>query len=502
MSLVKNTIANYVGQGYIVAVNLLVVPLYLRYLGREAYGLVGVFAMLQAWFLMLDIGLSPTLARQVARYRGGAITGSDLRRLLRAMEGIFYSIGLLGAVAIAAASGFIAEHWLRVEHLPVREVATSVRLMAVAVALRWIAAIYRGAIAGFEDQIWLSGFNIVIATIRPAGIVPLFAFFHLGIISFFGFHVIVTGLECAGLAWRTYRSLPSTTDRVHFSVAPLRGVVGFSMTIAFTSILWVLATQTDRLVLSKTLTLQDFGVFTLAVLLAGTINLVSSPISQALLPRLTKLAAEKDEAGLMNAYLHATQWTSTLTAPVCVMFTYFAEPIVWVWTGSRTMASAAAPVMILYSIGNGALTMGIFPFYLQYAKGNLRLHVAGTVLFLFVLLPLIVWASLTYGARGAGAAWAMHNVIFWFPWTSFVHRRLTPGIHTKWLVHRVFPSWLASETVGLIAYLSYDGHGERLRVAMSLATVGTVCAVASAITQPEVRRQGAQILTRVVRWAR
>jgi O-antigen/teichoic acid export membrane protein len=48
------------------------VPLYLKYMGAEAYGLIGFFSMIQVWFAILDMGLSPTVARETARYKGGA----------------------------------------------------------------------------------------------------------------------------------------------------------------------------------------------------------------------------------------------------------------------------------------------------------------------------------------------------------------------------------------------------------------------------------------------
>ena len=46
---------------------LAVVPLYLKYLGLEAYGLIGFFATIQALFLILDMGMSPTMNREIAR---------------------------------------------------------------------------------------------------------------------------------------------------------------------------------------------------------------------------------------------------------------------------------------------------------------------------------------------------------------------------------------------------------------------------------------------------
>ena len=56
---------------------------------------------------------------------------------------------------------------------------------------------------------------------------------------------------------------------LRWELAPLRGVLTFSLSIAFTSSAWVLITQTDKLVLSRMLPLTEYGYYTLAVLVAG-----------------------------------------------------------------------------------------------------------------------------------------------------------------------------------------------------------------------------------------
>ena len=73
MTLKKNLLANYASQIYVTVIGIVMVPLYVRYMGAEAYGLVGFFAMLLVWFNLLDMGLTPTVARETARFHGGAI---------------------------------------------------------------------------------------------------------------------------------------------------------------------------------------------------------------------------------------------------------------------------------------------------------------------------------------------------------------------------------------------------------------------------------------------
>ena len=70
MYLKKNIIANYLGQGWRVLLGLVFIPLYIKHLGVEAYGLIGVFAILQAWLGLLDMGLKSALGRKIGTEPG------------------------------------------------------------------------------------------------------------------------------------------------------------------------------------------------------------------------------------------------------------------------------------------------------------------------------------------------------------------------------------------------------------------------------------------------
>src|SRR2546426_8288239 len=97
MSIKRNTVANYASQMYITLVGIVMVPVYVKYMGTEAFGLIAFYAMLQAWLQFMDLGFAPTLSREAARFRGGAIDALSLRRLLRTLEGIFLWVALLAA---------------------------------------------------------------------------------------------------------------------------------------------------------------------------------------------------------------------------------------------------------------------------------------------------------------------------------------------------------------------------------------------------------------------
>jgi len=489
MSFKRHVLASYVSQIYTTLIGIVIVPVYIKYMGAEAYGLIGFYAMLQAWFQLLDMGLAPTISRETARFNGGAIDEVTLRRLLRALECIFYGVALLGAVALILASDVIARNWLKVEHLPLSQVRGSVELMAGIIGLRWIAGLYRGAIGGFEQQVWLGKLNVVMATARFVAVIAIFELIGTAPVHFFSYQFFIGIVETIVLVTKAYRLMPELPkkEKVLFSLVPLMGVMKFSLSVAFTSSVWVLVTQTDKLVLSKILPLSVYAYFTLAVLVAGGVNIMSGPISGALMPRLSRLYAEGNAKGAVDLYRGASQFVAVISFSLALMLACFAEPLLNAWTGSSVTSTQAAPILRLYALGNGFLALGAFPYYLQFAKGDLRLHLIGNVVFLFLLIPAIVGATLLYGAIGAGWAWLFANVVYFFVWVPIVHSRLAPGLHLNWLLHDIAPVIVATTLTALVALKFLILPSSRLAVVGVLFFIGLIVSLSGGAASERMR---------------
>lgn len=453
MSFKLNILGSYVSQIYMTLVNIVMVPMYVRYLGTEAYGLIGFFAMLQAWFQLLDMGLTPTMARETALYMGGASNASSLRRLLRTLEGLFVGLAVVGGVAMFLGSGGIAAHWLKGQQLPLDEIQRSIQLMSGIIALRWVCGLYRGAITGFERLVWLSAFNMFITTARFVLVIPVFRFLGATPIVFFGYQLFLAVVETLVLVVKAYSHLPrmNRSQSVRWEWRPLRAVLKFSMSVAFIGSVWVMVTQIDKLILSKLLPLSDYGFFTIAVLVASAITILGAPIASALQPRMTKLHAEGDEIGLYRIYRQTTQLVGIVAAPAAILLILFPERILWMWTGNLILAQKAAPVVALYAAGNFLLVFGAFPYYLQFAKGNLKLHIIGNVLFLVFLIPSIIWATTWFGSIGAGVVWLTANALYLLLWVPYVHHRFAANLHLKWVYIDIFWVVMPALLAGLAA---------------------------------------------------
>lgn len=457
MSLKKNIIANYASQLYVTGIGILILPLYIKYIGAEAYGLIGFFTMLQAFFAMLDLGLTPTIGRETARYHGGSMSALMYRQLLRALSVIFVFIAVTGGLGMWLFASTIATKWLTVETLSINVVAFAIKVMAISVALRWLCGLYRGVVTGSEKLVWLSVFNVFIATLRFVAVFVSMWFYGYTPTVFFIHQFFVAVIELLGLWLMTQLLIPNKkliAEPIGWSFKPIKPVLKFALTIAFTSSVWVLVTQTDKLILSGILPLEEYGYFTLAVLVASGIMVISGPISSAIMPRMARLHAENRRDELISVYRNCTQLVSVIAGAASITIVVTAKSLLIAWTGDLHLAEQAAPVLRLYAAGNLFLCVAAFSYYLQYAKGNLRYHLIGNLGLVIILIPSVIYAATRFGGVGAGYVWLTLNALFLFCWVAYVHHKLESGLHLKWLLKDVLkiivPSCLFSLFISLI----------------------------------------------------
>ena len=460
-SLKLNVIASYTSQIYLIFISIAILPFYIEYMGAEAYGLVGFFAMLQGLFNLLDFGLTPTISRQTAQYNAGKESALGFRQLFRALSLIFLVIAVIGGGVLLSLDNYIAAQWLNLESLSVKDVLFCLQVMAISVALHWMAGLYRGVISGFEQIVWLSVVNSIIATLKFPGVLLYMYFYGFNIKSFFVFQLILALIEFAILMIKTYLLLPkpSLQEPIGWSIKPVKPLLGFALTIAFTSSVWVLFTQLDKFVLSGILPLAEYGYFTLAVLVAGGVIQLSAPISSPIMPRMARLEAEQQYDQLRQVYLDATQFITVIVVTAGIVLAGVAKPVLYAWTGDVELANQAAPVLQLYALGNAVLALSAFPYYLQYAKGNLKYHLIGNIISVLILIPAVVWAATHYGAIGAGWVWFLMQLFYLIFWVSYIHIKIEPNIN--WIWFKTFlPSILTVSifVLMLAPWIEYSGN--------------------------------------------
>jgi O-antigen/teichoic acid export membrane protein len=433
LSVVHNTTISYVGQAYTLLAGILIMPFYLGHLGAEVYGLIGFFAVLQTWLLLLDAGMSPSLVREIAHQQGGAQAQRTSGWLLRSFEIVFLPLALLCCVAVYLASPWIAGHWLNAQTLDHGTLVKCITLMGLMVALRLYSTLYKSGLQGLELHAWINCANVLITTLRYFGGLMLVAWVSHDALVFFEFQLAVTLVETLLFAAKAYARLPAPHRFSGFNSALVKPVLPFALSLSGTSILWIVLTQLDKVLLSAVLMLKEYGYFSLVALISTGILTLINPLAQTLLPRMTALMAEGREHDMQQLYLAANRFVCTFLFPLAAMIAVHGDPLIFAWTGDRQAADWAAPLMFWYALGAAILAANGFQFYLQYAHGRMQLHVWYSIVSALITIPVLCAAVHYQGALGAAVAWFLLRLIAFAVWPQIVHRQLAPGIHGQWL---------------------------------------------------------------------
>lgn len=466
-------LVGYFAQGYSAIVSVAFAPYILNTIGPEAYGLVGLFLIAHAWFQLLDAGLTPAMTRESARYSGGAVSAQALKQSIKGLEGLVLLSTIPVIVLAFYISDILAVQWVRREALTIAEIALCIELMVGILALRWIAGVRRGLLVGFERHLTIYAVNTLIATLRFPGIFAFFLFITPSATAYFVYQIGISLFECLLLWLLSGHLVPAVrTDGLISSIKSLRNIARFALSHCFLSLLWILISQTDKLLLSKYLTLSQFGYFTLALTAASGVNLIVLPISQMLMPRLSSLSAAGDESALLSTYRRASRVAVILFCGVTVLFVFFSTETMLAWTGDKAVAAMLGPVLAWYSLGNAAMSLGAFAYYIQYAAGQLRMHTWGTAGFLLTLVPTLLIVVPRYGMQGAAITWAVFWIVYLFTWVTVTHRVFLNGKHWQWLFHDVLRMVIPVGGLGLVIRLFVPLPDDRLMLALALAGIG------------------------------
>ena len=485
----RNLIANYLGQGWSALMGLAFIPLYIKYLGIEAYGLIGLFALLQAWLTLLDMGMTPTLSREMARFTGGSQSRESIRDLLRSIEIVAVGVAILIASGIALSSSWIATSWLKVENLSTDVVAQAFAIMGVVTALRFIEGIYRSAIVGLQRQVLFNAVNSAMATLRGVGAVGILALVSPTIEAFFIWQGTVSIASLSILAATTYFALPKGERRGHFSWPALRSIWRFAGGMLGITFLALLLTQVDKILLSKLLSLGEYGYYTLAATVAAGLYVLIGPITQAWYPRLCELHAQDEQIALAEAYHQGSQLVSVVAGSAAIVLVLFSETLLRLWTQNPELAVRTAPLLSLLALGNMLNGLMHMPYMTQLAHGWTSLTVRINIIAVIIIVPAILWATTRYGAEGAAWVWVVLNAGYLLLGIHFMYRRILTREKWRWYGQDVLmPLGAGMFCAGAIAKL-WGAEPGNLADLMLLIVAAVLTPLASVLAANQTRRR-------------
>lgn len=486
----RNITANIVGRAWGFISVYLFVPLYLHMLGAEAYGLVGFYSMLLGVLAFADMGFSATLNREMARLSANATAEQERRDLLRTYELSYLLICCVLAISICLAAPLIAERWLKASTLRSDDITLAIRLMGVAIAFQLPSGLYIGGLMGLQQQVRANALQIAWSAYRGFGTVLVLWFFPPTIVTFAIWQLVANAIYCISVRHGLWHALRVDGVRAagFFRWQVFHGTWRYASGMAGMALLSILLTQVDKLTVSKLLSLDMLGFYTLAGSLASVPLILASPIASAIFPRFTELVARNDREQLVALYHRTCESVSIAIVPGGLAVALFSHDVIYLWTGSATSAQAASLAASLLLGGQLLQALTVVPYYLALAHGNIRLNLQIGIVSVVLVTPMMIYLVIHHGLAGAGLSWLIMNLCTMPPYMYFLHRNFLPGQLGRWFWRSLALPVIASLPCLLLGYWCLSMVDNRwLRLLMIAVTAG-LSIICSALTAPEIRR--------------
>jgi O-antigen/teichoic acid export membrane protein len=484
----RNAAANLAGRASVTLLGIVFIPLYLKFLGIEAYGLVGFFATLQAVFGLLDLGLSATVNRELARMSAGADRRAEQRTLLRTLESCYWAISLTVGLLVLALAPAIAHHWVNASRLAPESVERAIRLMGLVLALQLPFSFYQGALMGLQRQVALNAIVVSTAVLRSAGTTLVLWKISPTIEAFFLCQLAVSVLQLV-LTMMTVWSTLGGGLGARPDFRSLASIWQYAAATSANSVVGIALTQTDKVLLSGLLTLEQFGYYALAGTVAAFIWAVAIPVNQALFPRFAQLVEIGDRVTLSALYHRASQIMAVALIPAAATFVVFSRELIFLWTRNSRTADETGLIAALLVAGTTMNGIVSVPGYLQSAAGWPALMVYTNLAAAIVLVPAILIVAPRYGAAGAASVWLVLNAGYLLSNVPVMHRRLLRGELARW-----YRDDLARPAAGAIAavligrfLMPAAAESSSWWTAAWIAAVGLLALTTSALLSTEVR---------------
>jgi O-antigen/teichoic acid export membrane protein len=455
-------------------------------MGIEAYALIGFYLMFQAMTQILDLGLSPTMNREMARYSVQPEKAAEARDLIRTVETGYWIIGIaLGAILITA-SPWVATHWIQATTLAQGTVPQALLLMGVLAIFQWPVSLYHGGLMGLHRQVSFNILRIVIITLNTGGAVLILWLVSPTIQAFLCWQILVGAAQSVALALLLRKYLPVSPRPARYNFVLLSNIGRFAAGMGAVTVTSLILTQIDKLVVSKLLSLKIFGYYTVAWAAAGSLAMVSGVIFNVIFPRMSAHVADKDETALKQSYHSGAQLMAVLVLPPAFVLSFFSFDVLLLWTRNIEMSLFVAPILRILVLGSALNALLVLPYALQLAFGWTRLSLIAGLLSIGVVVPVIMPMTKYYGPVGAALVWVGLNAVNMLIAVPIMHRRLLP--HDMWGYFRDigFP-FLAALGVAGIARLAFAHLTSPGSIFFALVVAGVASVATAAVAAPIIR---------------
>jgi len=405
--LAKNTLWNLAGMLAPVPVALLSIPLLVKGLGLERFGLLTIAWAVLGYFSLFDLGIGRALTQLLAE-RLGHGREDEAPPLIWTSLTLLAALGVVGGVVIALLAGWLVRDVLKVAPGLEAETVQAMRLLAFSVPLVTTTAGLRGVLEAKQEFAAVNMIRVPMGVFMLAGPLVVLPFTNrldavMGVLvaGRFAF-MLAHGALCA-------RAFQGLAERPVIDASQIRPLMKFGSWMTVSNIVSPLMTNLDRLLVGAMVSVSAAAFYATPQEMVLKFSLIPAAIVGVLFPAFAgvyrqdrRRARRLFERGLLQVF--------AVLLPLTAASFLLARPGLTWWLGSA-FAEHGTRVLQWLSVGVLINSLAYIPFALIQGAGRPdltgKLQLGLTPVYFAMFLPLVH----TWGVEGAAMAWTARVAI-------------------------------------------------------------------------------------------
>jgi O-antigen/teichoic acid export membrane protein len=314
----------------------------------------------------------------------------------------------------------IAMHWLHLEDIPLALGRDAVYGAAIIFAAQFPGAVYRRVLVGVQAQVTLNAIVLGGTLLRHVGgvIVVLIWPTLSTYLVWYALSALLETLVRGRLAWG---ALNVKRNQVKWEINELRPAWRLVASMSGATLLGTLTVQMDKIVLSRMVSIEQFGYYMVAATVAvGMLQLVY-PLVQAVLPRAIQL---REKPLVLRSLCIKLVWLiGLLTSLGALIFITVGKWLLDIWLKNPHAVEVIYPLLAILLVGtclNAFYNVGYINWIVHKKIHRiLQVNALAFILTVAIVPSLVAWQ----GPIGAAFGWLMINFIGFILSLEWINRQ-------------------------------------------------------------------------------
>lgn len=480
----RNFAINFTGMILPAFVSLVTVPLYIRLLGVERYGVLALVGICIAYLAVLDLGMGVATEKQVSRARAAAVSGQD-PALAQVVWSAFWtnlSTGIAGGIVF-----YVVAHWSipYLSRLPAslhQEVLDTLPWLAASIPIANMSTVFAATVSGSQRFALLNGCQTTGVFLEQ--LLPLASICVIGptLPAVLGTIVLVRLATFLALTLAMLKTLRlRQVLRPH--LPSVRELFRYGCWIALAAVVVAITETLDTAVIGAALGASFVTFYAVPQTLVARLGTLSLSLTRTLFPRL--VTCDRAQADIMVQ--KSMRFLTGLYTPIALIAMFAIGPFLDIWIGHE-LSRISTPIgrvliIAVWITGQGNLLRVLI-------QAQIRPSIVARLsLFEMPFLVVALWLAISWFGLAGATTVAVMRALAEYTTLLYLSRVRARAIVADMLLHLSFlasgvvlasliNTWIALGAVAVLLVTAdfglslYRFPALRERIAAMLARVG------------------------------